>query len=99
MNRLLPHIHNHHLPIPLSLESSQFYTGTQQLLSDASRALLVLAPLAAAACWAYMGIRKMNAEDQEAIMWKKRMVGVGVGLIIAVGASAIVALVTHYYSS
>lgn len=83
----------------LSIESSTIFTGTQKLLNDLSKALLIIAPIAAIICFIYMGIRKMNADEHEAPMWKKRMVSVGVGLVIALCASGIVAIVTSYYGS
>ena len=82
----------------LTVQSSTLFTGTQKLLNDSSTALLIIAPILAALTLIYMGLRKMNADEHDAVMWKKRMISVGIALVIVVTASGLVALVTGYYT-
>lgn len=84
-------------PILLSVQDSVIFTGTQKLLNDVSSALLIILPLSAAAILAYLAVRKMGAEEQEAPVWKKRMWGVGIAFIVGITASGIVSLVSGYY--
>lgn len=47
--------------IPLSLESSSLYTGTQSLLNDLSGLLLIILPIVAVIAVIYCAIRRMMA--------------------------------------
>jgi len=83
----------------LSLESSTIVQGTKNLLNDASKALLVILPIAAGAAIIFCAIRRMMSDEHEIPTWNKRMAGIAVAAVIGVCASAIISVVTGYYSS
>ena len=76
---------------------STIATGTQRLLEDVSKWLVVLSPISAGAVCVYFIIRRGMADEQEGKMWQHRIVTAivcGVGGMLAGG---IISLVSSYY--
>lgn len=83
----------------MNIQSSPMFQGLLNLLSDLSTALLWIAPILAGLMLGYYALRKMMADQHEATQYDKKMKTVGICLAIVFGASAVVSIITFYFSS
>lgn len=80
------------------IADSKYVTGTLKLLNDIATGLTKLAAAATVVAVIAYGLYKIFADDMENKMWNKRLVRAIIGCVIVLGASALVALFTGYYS-
>jgi phosphoglycerol transferase MdoB-like AlkP superfamily enzyme len=76
---------------------SKLATGTEALISDLTKWLMILAPVVTVLLVIYYLIRKSAADDMESKKWNNRIVVALVCCVGAVLASAIVNLLVGYY--
>lgn len=81
----------------LAIEETILVTGTVALLNDISKALLIIAPSVGIVTLGILAIMKTQAEENEQPMYKKRMVGVAIAVIIVFVASGLITAITSYY--
>lgn len=81
-----------------SFQNLKLYSGTINLMRDATTALMVGAPIVCALCILFFQIRKSAADQQEQQIWSKRTKTAIISCVIAFGASGIVNLLATYYS-
>ena len=78
---------------------STIATGTKKLIEDLTVWALIIAPIAGGICLSYFFIRRSAADEQDHKKWQNR---INVAIISTVGAtlaSAIINLVTGYYTT
>ena len=80
------------------VQSLKIYSGTLNLLRDATTALMIIVPVSCGLCILFFQWRKSVADTQEQPMWSKRTKVAIISLIIGFSASGIVNLITTYYS-
>lgn len=80
------------------VQSLKLYSGTLNLLRDATTALMIIVPVACGLCILFFQFRKSVADTQEQPMWSKRTKVAIISLIIGFSASGIVNLIATYYS-
>lgn len=81
------------------LMDSQIVKGLINLINDLSTLMIVLSPLIAAAVWGYCMLRKGASEDEtDSKMWKKRAFNAVICGIAGILGSAIISLVTSYFT-
>lgn len=76
---------------------SKLATGTEALISDLTKWLMILAPIVTVLLVIYYLIRKSAADEMESKKWNNRIVVSLVCCVGAVLASAIVNLLVGYY--
>ncbi len=76
---------------------SKLATGTEALINDVTKWLMVISPIATVLFVVYFLIRKSAADEMDAKKWNNRIVVALVCCIGAVLASAIVNLLVGYY--
>ncbi len=77
--------------------NSMLATGTEALISDLTKWLMILAPIVTVLLVVYYLIRKSAADEMESKKWNNRIVVSLVCCVGAVLASAIVNLLVGYY--
>ena len=77
---------------------SKLATGTEALIGDLTKWLMILAPIVTVLLVVYYLIRKSAADEMEAKKWNNRIVVALVCCVGAVLASAIVNLLVGYYA-
>lgn len=80
-----------------TLQSSQFYKGTVNLINQATSALTILCPMVGGVCAIYFAIRRQMADEQDKKTWYNRIVGAigwGVGGCLL---SGVITLIASYY--
>jgi ABC-type multidrug transport system permease subunit len=80
-----------------TLEGSKIATGTKNLINDATKWLLVLAPTVTVLLIIYYLIRKGMADEQEHKKWNSRIMVALVSCIGAVVASVLINVLTSYF--
>lgn len=80
------------------VQSLKLYSGTLNLLRDATTALMIIVPVACGLCILFFQFRKSMADTQEQPMWSKRTKVAIISLVIGFSASGIVNLIATYYS-
>lgn len=81
-----------------NFSGSKIATGTQQLVSDASSWLLVIAPSVGTMLIIYYLIRKGMSDEMEHKKWNSRIVVTIISCIGAVVASVLISVLTGYYN-
>ncbi len=76
---------------------SKLATGTEALINDLTKWLMILSPIVTVLLIIYYLIRKSAADEMDAKKWNNRIVVALVCCVGAVLASAIVNLVVEYY--
>ncbi len=77
--------------------NSKLATGTEALINDVTKWLMVISPIATVLFVVYFLIRKSAADEMDAKKWNNRIVVALVCCVGAVLASAIVNLLVGYY--
>lgn len=79
------------------IASSTAVTGTKNLLTDITNALLIIAPIIGTVCIIYFAVRHGAADEMDQKKWKQRIVVAAVSIIVAVIASALINVLISYY--
>lgn len=80
------------------VQSNVLFTGTKNLLTSITTALIVLAPVIAIVLTIYFAIRRSGADEMDQKMWGKRIANAWICAALAVAGSGLVTLVLSYYS-
>ena len=80
------------------VQSLKLFSGTLNLLRDATTALMIIFPVSCGLCILIFQIKKSMADTQDQPMWTKRTKAAIKALIFGFSASSIVNLITTYYS-
>jgi purine-cytosine permease-like protein len=83
--------------VAAAVGNSKLVTGTQELLSDLTNVLIVVAPIAAVLCIVYFFIRRASADEVDQKIWNNRITTAIVSCIGAVVVSATLSLILNYY--
>lgn len=86
------------LATPLSVESTNLFSGLTRLLNDLSRWGFVVLPIAAGLAILGLAIFKFFADEQQGMALKQRMKGVGGLFILAFCVNGLIAMLTSYFS-
>ncbi len=76
---------------------SKIATGTEALLNDITKWLMILAPIVGGLLIIYFFIRRSGADEQDQKRWNNRITTAIISVVGAVLGSAIVNLVIGYY--
>lgn len=79
------------------LQSLKLYTGTINLINDATTAFMVILPIACGLCILIFQLIKGAADQNEQQIWAKRTKVAIIACAIGMGASGIVNLLVSYY--
>lgn len=79
------------------ISDSKIATGTQQLISDLTTWLMILAPVSAGALIIYFFIRRSAADEMDQRKWNNRITTAIISCIGAVLGSVILNLIIGYY--
>lgn len=88
---------NSNIAMATSLESSRLVTGTQKLLQDASKVLLILAPVSGACFIGYFLTRMHGADETDDKKWKSRIKITVIATVGVVLASGTLNVIISYY--
>ena len=80
-----------------SADSVTLFSGTKRLINDLTVWAMGLLPAISAVLIVYFNIMKSQAEQQEQVMWSKRIKTVLVCLIVGECAVGLVQWLTSYY--
>jgi hypothetical protein len=80
------------------IQSSKIYTGTYNLLNDASTTLMKVAIPVGIAVVVYCFIRKGAADDMDQKKWKNRIIIANVCTVGAILGGVILKLIVGYYN-
>ena len=81
-----------------SLSDSKFATGLKKLLDDATTYLFVIVPIVTVLCVTYFLVRRGVSDEMDHRKWNSRIVGAIICGALAEGATALVNLLTGYFS-
>ena len=80
------------------IRDSVFVKGMEKMLNDATSALLILVPIVATLLVTYLFMRKGAADDMDQKKWHSRITIAIACSIAAMGAVAIINIITGYFT-
>lgn len=80
-----------------AIQNSQFFKGTEKLLTDAASGLTTLVTLVGIAALIYFAIRKAVADEMDHKKWDTRMIVAIVCVIIGLSAKVLIEMFSGYY--
>lgn len=80
-----------------SVSNSKIATGTQQLISDLTTWLMILAPVVAGALIIYFFIRRSASDEMDQRKWNNRITTAIISCVGAVLGSVLLNLIIGYY--
>ena len=89
---------NSNLLLATGIQNLKLYTGSLNLLRDATTALMVIVPVACGLCILYFQFQKSLADIPDQPRWSKRTKIAIISLIFGFSASGIVNLFATYFS-
>ena len=79
------------------IQTSQLFTGTKNLINDATKALMILIPVVAVLLVGYFFIRKGAADEMDQKKWQNRIQTVLICTVFGLMASVLINIISHYY--
>lgn len=80
-----------------AVESNILFTGFKALMTSATNALVIIAPIIAVVLTIYFAIRRSGADEMDQKMWGKRIGNAWICAAIAVAGSGLVKLIMSYF--
>lgn len=80
-----------------AVESNILFTGFKALMTSATSALVIIAPIVAVVLTIYFAIRRSGADEMDQKMWGKRISNAWICAAIAVAGSGLVQLIMSYF--